>query len=96
MHKDFLPYYSQDSRSGRIGEMYLQVFHIAGFTKVTCRKYKLLNLQNSHKNKKVQNFKKLYEKEENGEEAIRNLERSASGHNNEVQKVVNFKLYLMK
>jgi hypothetical protein len=29
--------------------MYLQVFHIAGFTKVTCRKYKLLNLQNSHK-----------------------------------------------
>jgi 23S rRNA pseudoU1915 N3-methylase RlmH len=49
------------------------------------------------KNKTTLNFiKLLYEKEQNGEEAIWNLEGYAAGHNNEVQKVANFKLYLTK
>jgi hypothetical protein len=75
--------------------MHRQEIHIAGFT---CRKYKLPGLQNSHKkNKTTLNYIKLvYQKEENGKEAIWNLEGYAAGHNNEVQKVVNFKLYLMK
>lgn len=83
---------------------------MAELEKCTCRNFTLQDLQKSlventsywtykiHiKNKRVQKFKKLlYEKEENGIEAIRNLERSAAGHNNEVQNVVNFELYLTK
>ena len=81
---------------------------MAELEKCTCRYFTLQDLQKSlventscwtykiHIKKKQYNFKKLYEKEENGEEAIRDLERSAAGHNDEVQKVVNFKLYLMK
>jgi len=40
--------------------MYWKEIHITGFTKVTCRKYKLLDLQNSHTKQSKYKILKTY------------------------------------